>query len=410
MFKKFTRFSYYFMKELVEQHNSLAYKCTFSLDLLLFVYSFRYLETAFFLYKENSSTYPKLFEAICANDAVCFFYHQRRFKYDAFIPVGIFLMESFNVYCQLKLVVRLDVSKATWQWWHQLIVLNQEAYYRAQLTELFLDHLFALWQGALVLVIILYYGFFSPPMLLPFEGSRYYRLTFTFLSLEFVIFGYCLLQMVSSAVFFAYCSLLGTVVYVGHLLEINAQVKRTLTFDGIQLKTTQRRLFRQFLRDHNLICFFVLQGSKDLFGGVLYAFLMTNIPIHIYGIRRWFFIRQDAIDHLFTAAILFSQTVALIIVLLPLALCHKVFHLPKKWMNNFQLKSSGKLSKPWLRLKLKYDDLFHRLSYGPKMAVNMGPISPVTIGAVLEFTLIYFGYILMAFKQMIQRNGKLVES
>ncbi len=362
MLKKFTRFSYYFMKELVEQHNSLAYKCTFYLDLLLFVYSFRYLETAFFLYKENSSTYPKLFEAICANDAFCFFYHQRRFKYDAFIPVGIFLMESFNVYCQLKLVVRLDVSKATWQWWHQLIVLNQEAYYRAQLTgsaltkaflankrkaliirnsksvsggklnrlyfqfvyekiflswivkvkmllslknihraafyrtkltpfprlsprlrrhillaELFLDHLFALWQGALVLVIILYYSFFSPPMLFPFEGSRYYRLTFTFLSLEFVIFGYCLLQMVSSAVFFAYCSLLGTVVYVGHLLEINAQVKRTLTFDGSQLKTTQRRLFRQFLRDHNLICFFVLQGSKDLFGGVLYAFLMTNM-------------------------------------------------------------------------------------------------------------------------------------
>lgn len=56
-------------------------------------------------------------------------------------------------------------------------------------------------------------------------------------------------------------------------------------------------------------------------------------------------------------------------------------------MNNFQLKSSGKLSKPWLRLKLKYDDLFHRLSYGPKMAVNMGPMSPVTVGAVLEVRL-----------------------
>lgn len=53
-------------------------------------------------------------------------------------------------------------------------------------------------------------------------------------------------------------------------------------------------------------------------------------------------------------------------------------------MNNFQLKSSGKLSKPWLRLKLKYDDLFHRLSYGPKMAISMGPMSPVTFGAVLE--------------------------
>ncbi|KAH9393951.1 hypothetical protein TYRP_021076 [Tyrophagus putrescentiae] len=457
--KKFTHFSYYFTKELIEQHNSRAFKYAFYLDLLLFIYSFHYLEVAFFLWGENSSTYPRLFEVICANDAFCFFFSPYRFKYDAFVPTAIFLGELFNVYSQLKLTFWLDVSKATWRWWHQLTVRHQEAYWRAQLTgsalgkvfeesrrrevlkirskiekvllpwivklkmqlslknvnrtafyrhqltyfprmsprirrltllaELALDTVYAPLQYILCVVIVLYYAFFSPPMLLPFEGSPYYLLTFTFLSLEFALFGYCLMRMIRSSLFFAYCSLMGVVVYVVHLLEIDGQAKGKLKdFDGKnQLNTHQRLIFSQFLRDHNRICFFVLQGSRDLFGGALYAFLMTMIPIHIYAIRRWTFTRQDAIDHLLTATVLSIQTAALVIVLGPLAHGHKVFHSPKKWVNNFQLKSSygtGCSRSSWLRLKLKYDDLFHRLSFGPKVAVSMGPMSPVTIGSVLE--------------------------
>ncbi len=360
--KKFTHFSYYFTKELIEQHNSRAFKYAFYLDLLLFIYSFHYLEVAFFLWGENSSTYPRLFEAICANDAFCFFFHQYRFKYDAFVPTAIFLGELFNVYSQLKLTLWLDVSKATWRFWHQLTVRHQEAYWRAKLTgsalgkvfeesrrkevlknrsksdgsrllqklfsrfviekiflawivklkmqlymknlnrtafyrhqltafprmsprvrrltllaELCLDTVFAPLQYVLCLVIALYYAFFSPPMLRPFKDSPYYLLTFTFLSLEFALFGYCLMRMIRSSLFFAYCSLMGVVVYVVHLLEIDAQAKRKLKdFDGKnQLNTHQRLIFSQFLRDHNRICFFVFQGSRELFGGALYAFLMT---------------------------------------------------------------------------------------------------------------------------------------
>ncbi|KAH9405349.1 hypothetical protein TYRP_001197 [Tyrophagus putrescentiae] len=309
--------------------------------------------------------------------------------------------------CILPVFIKADLFRS-------LKTINRPLFYRQQLStlphissglrrrlllfKLSADKLFFVFQAFIIFIVLAVYfvyfysiisQFSKPPIL-----SYYIIVASVLYTFTVAVIYYCLMRMLRCALFFIYCSLLGTLVYTGHLTEIGDRVNRLLqaysfqtgSFSGygslMVFPVTYRPLFTRFLHDHNLICSLVLTGSRDLFGDILFVFLLTNMPINIWLIRRLFVLNQTTIDHLLLWTVISCQSAALAIVFWPLAYCQKVFHSPKKWINLFQLKSKGSVR--WLRLKLKYDDLFHRLSTGPKMAISIGPIDAITFGTALE--------------------------
>lgn len=89
------------------------------------------------------------------------------------------------------------------------------------------------------------------------------------------------------AFFFTLCSIFGTIVYTGHVIDVGGTVKRLIEQFKLNscpeegLTTTLPFRFRALLElqlmEHGKVCYLVLCGSEQLFGKVLFAFLMTNM-------------------------------------------------------------------------------------------------------------------------------------
>ena len=152
------------------------------------------------------------------------------------------------------------------------------------------------------------------------------------------------------------------------------------------------KLIKRKLKNHQ-ICYLVVAGSDELFGAVLFTFLITNVPINIYCIRNLVFLRLDPIIVATFYFMITVQFVALVTVFGPPAWCCAVYHAPKKWIFQLQIRLSGP---PWCLLKLKYDDLLNRMLYGSKIAIYMGPNSPITYMSALEVSILINGHVLVA--------------
>ena len=158
------------------------------------------------------------------------------------------------------------------------------------------------------------------------------------------------------------------------------------------------RTFHFQLHEHNRVIYLMICGSRELFGWVLFAFLFINLPININLIRRNIFTKRlKPIESLILWFICFIQIFISFIVLCPLAWCCKVYHTPKKFIPSFQLMTIISSNQQqsiecnitnqkngWLWYKLKYDDLYQRLLYGPKFAISIGPVKEITYFNSLE--------------------------
>ena len=243
-------------------------------------------------------------------------------------------------------------------------------------------------------------------------------------------------RLICSGFFFIYCSIFGTIAFSGHVIEITQNVtqiisqykmkmqqrlkslislSKTTTIDyqlqpqddlrirlmmPIMLKhhnyydlpLRYQRIFHFQLHEHNRTIFLVISGCRLLFGWVLFAFLLIHIPINVNLIRRCIYIQHLTLVELLVIWVIgLAQILITCFVICPLAWAYTVYHSPKKFIPTFQLLSTttativgGNGQNGWLWYKLKYDDLYQRLLYGPKFALSIGPVKEVTYFNSLE--------------------------
>lgn len=195
-----------------------------------------------------------------------------------------------------------------------------------------------------------------------------------------------------SVYFFLNCVLLYTLVFTGHDLELQKNVrclvkKYSNTKRGVYNRLPYS-LYHQFivsnqLVEHNKICYLVLQSSSEMFATVLLLFICNHLPINVYLLRRIVLIGiEDKIDNAIIWFLIAFQTCAAFIIFAPLAWSSWVHHRPKGFMSKlgFLLSKDNR----WFVLQMKFDDLFGRLVSGPKVAVSIGNLKPVTTKTALD--------------------------
>ncbi|KAJ6219639.1 hypothetical protein RDWZM_005451 [Blomia tropicalis] len=212
---------------------------------------------------------------------------------------------------------------------------------------------------------------------------------YVWINVEYVLCIYLAFQCIQNAMFFTFCTITGTIVFCGHVIETNQTVWKLI--DKYRSHNSMlswipfrcRRIIVNQLVEHNRVTYLVISGSRELFGYVLYAYLLTNIPINVYIIRRNLYETQEFKDQLLLYVIAFLQLLAAIIVFIPLAWCAKIYHSPAMFIPILQPMLRNQHG--WLLYKMKYEDLYNRLiDRGPKLAVSIGTLRAITYMASFE--------------------------
>ena len=220
----------------------------------------------------------------------------------------------------------------------------------------------------------------------------------TWVSLEVSGAFYVLMRLVRYAILFTGSIFLGTFTLTGYLIEGQARLEKLLARYArwrLSLPIRFKALFEQFIADHNLTCYLVVEDSRRLFGNVLLGFLYTQIPMNVLFLRRIvLFTYTDLTLTVILSIAVFVQLAISANVFLPFAWCCTVYHRPKRFIVKFQGMTRGVA---WLPTKIKYDNLYGRLIRGPKIAITIGPLAEVTYFTTAEFVLTYIAYLLLAF-------------
>ncbi len=314
-----------------------------------------------------------------------------------------------------------------------------------------------------------------------------------------------LIRMFQWALFFTNCVILGTIMFTGHALTVYRQVETllsafsalttTMTTTTTTTRMRRARLFGQkkrskiwssvlggkttkmtstaaassrrsswlalhslgavaanSLAEHNKVCYVVVRGSVDFFGGVLLAFLCTHLPVNVFLLRRNLLLSRSVaqISEVIPWTIVLFQALAAVIVFGPLAWCAKVYHHPRRYIprlmmlmravartessegdggdqggdnqgggdnrggggdnrgggggnggNSSSSEAARQFRHRWLLLQMKYDDLYGRLLRGPKIAINIGPVESITFRTALEVSCCCCFYIKSVFTSIL---------
>ncbi|KAH9391892.1 hypothetical protein TYRP_022391 [Tyrophagus putrescentiae] len=266
----------------------------------------------------------------------------------------------------------------------------------------------------LVAIALFYFGFLAVNFTTFLAFSNYWlSLGLIYMDFFSMIFG--LVQMTQAAFFFTNCTILGTIVYTGHVRELYSQVEVMLAKYSSAGSTTisvlpvQRcyHVLANVLAEHNKVCYLVMRGCVELFGSVLLAFICTNLPVNVFLLRRNILLHYSTVSNLISWAIVLAQSMAAVVVFAPLAWCAEVYHRPKRWIPKLSMMLMTAADRPkWYLLQMKYDDLYGRLMHGPKIAINIGPVESITFRSALEFLFLYIAYVLMAFSQILSAGWK----
>ena len=139
---------------------------------------------------------------------------------------------------------------------------------------------------------------------------------------------------------------------------------------------------QHFLAEHNRSCALVLTGNRSLWGQMLTAVLLTNLPLNALVQSRLVLSRSSAlVERLLNVLILGIHLAGFYQCLLPLLVTTKRLHAPQKTVATVQYHLAGRR---WTLLKLKLDDLRGRLGCGPKMAFTIAPGKQVTDEVIVE--------------------------
>ena len=126
---RIVRCYYYTMKQTMEWHGTRRAQLYYYVDILLFLYvNVRLLSMVYLI--DNQYKYDvRLPYNFKRDDPFLSYLYQNKHKYGKEVPIIFLIMGLFNFICQDALY-RLNVNTLTWRWWYQLIVINQDDYYR----------------------------------------------------------------------------------------------------------------------------------------------------------------------------------------------------------------------------------------------------------------------------------------
>lgn len=150
----------------------------------------------------------------------------------------------------------------------------------------------------------------------------------------------------------------------------------------------------RFLLDHNTLTRLTVLLNRRLWGNVLAAFVLTNLPVYAYAQGRLLILFTDYSDSIvwvernLLLATFFLQTVAFQTALWPLMYFSQRMHAPQRTIVSLQQHLTGRAL---LRAKLKLDDLKCRLSCGqPKITFTIVPSKEITHESLIEVKLLPF--------------------
>ena len=201
---------------------------------------------------------------------------------------------------------------------------------------------------------------------------------------EYLIINYETFQCLQTFIFFIMCTIILTIINAGHVIETNQIIWKLI---GKYRSDNSKLLFIPLqcqmilsnqLKEHNRITYIVIGSSRELFGYINYVFLLTNIPINVYTLRRNLYVQQMLQDQILLWTLVLIQLLTFLIVFIPPSWCTKVNHSPAKFIPILQ----PMIQRPnliWFKYKMKYDDLYYRLiDNGPKLGMTIGPERAIT--------------------------------
>lgn len=199
---------------------------------------------------------------------------------------------------------------------------------------------------------------------------------------------YTLIKFIQCSAFFTNVSIMSAVVFINQmnllkkksLLKIIVNTKRKIR---TPCSVKAMKMVINFLVEHNTICYLIMSGNSPLWGPVMAAFVLTNLPVNVYVLSQLVLSTGDNsfIELLVLITILTVQIAAFYINMRPMSNMCKELHALQSTIVSLQ---QHLMSGQWNLLKLKLDDLKERLSCGPKVAVTIGSAREVTGETIIE--------------------------
>ena len=100
---------------------------------------------------------------------------------------------------------------------------------------------------------------------------------------------YAITELLQNGIFFTTVSYMATTIFTGHVLLSNKSIWNLIYESRYNRPVSKafipyrkHRIVYNQLQEYNRITSLVLDGSNQIFGAVLYYFLLTNVPINIF--------------------------------------------------------------------------------------------------------------------------------
>ena len=136
-----SRSFYEMVKILVANQRSTRTKIEFYFSLFCFIYTSRLMFTAYVIYTGYKSTL-KWFNFL-EFDYLLSFLYQNSHLFEPFFLLIWNIYISFWFYCEYSIYNLNNRNTKTWQWWHQLVIENQDCYYESLLPPKTMENLTA---------------------------------------------------------------------------------------------------------------------------------------------------------------------------------------------------------------------------------------------------------------------------
>lgn len=217
-------------------------------------------------------------------------------------------------------------------------------------------------------------------------NAPHYPLIIPWYMLQVISISYQFFTLVQSGFTYTFFSVISAMVFNDKVEYAVQQMREHLT--RFQLVIESKKL-TYFLVEQNKIVVDIMRSNREVWSRVLFAFFLTNIPGNIYICTR---LAIDSLARLEKSILWFAlmaQVMAAVMVLFPLASYLKTIHDSAKCLVSVQYHIGSDM----LWYKLKIDDLFKRLTSGPKYGVTIGPMHPFSYRAIAEvkfYSIVFF--------------------
>ena len=145
------------------------------------------------------------------------------------------------------------------------------------------------------------------------DNSKLSWFGLTWINLEFILALNVALEIYQIGLFFTLLAIVASITYCGHIIQVNKKILKLMSICRHRLPLRPLILWRNRsmvayqLFEHNRVTSLLISGNREIFGHLLYLFIMTNIPGNVYMIRRIFFGKHELIDMVLTWAMVFFQ-------------------------------------------------------------------------------------------------------